>query len=249
MRPLLCIAMSFLLGPLSFAQRDVHGSELWLGYIGTIRVAEKWSLWQDYHWVPGTFALARYGVVWKPSRYWQMVGGYGLVRTSTPFTNELVRGEHRPWGQVLGQARLGTRWAGQLRFRYDARFRQALGEGVVLDEHVLVHRLRLMARVRADVRTLANGDVLHLNLMDEVLYNTGSAVSPGLDQNRLYVLLGFTHKQYTLLGGYHVRMLPVPAGGMRYNHGLTLWFLHTIDVRHRFKRPPDGTPPPLPHGG
>ncbi|MCW5898310.1 MAG: DUF2490 domain-containing protein [Flavobacteriales bacterium] len=231
------------------AQYDTHHGELWAGYIGTIRVAEKWSVWQDYHGVPEAFAVARYGVVWKPTAHWQAVGGFGWVWTSTSFTSELVRGEYRPWGQVLGQTRLGERWAGQLRFRYDARFRQRLGDGVVLDDHGFNHRLRLMARVRRDLRTMANGDVLHLNLMDELLYNTGREVRDGVDQNRLYLLMGFTHKRYTLLGGYHVRMIPQTAGGMRYNHGITLWLLHTIDVRHRFKRPDEEKPPPLPHGG
>lgn len=230
------------------AQGNIHERELWLGYIGAIRVADNWSLWQDYHYVPDAFAVARYGLTYKLNSRVQMTGGLGFVWTSTSFTNELLRGEYRPWGQVVGQTRLGAKLSGQLRFRYDARFRQKLGEGMVLDEHMFYNRLRVMARVRHDLKQLSNGDVLHLNLMDELLYNAGGQVNNGIDQNRLYLLLGFTHKQYTLLGGYHVRMVAAPSGGMRYNHGLTLWFLHTIDIRHRFKRTIEEDVP-LPHGG
>ncbi len=230
------------------AQGDVHDRELWLGYIGSIRVADKWSVWQDYHFVADAFAVARYGLTYKLNTRVQATGGLGFVWTSASFTDALVRKEYRPWGQILGQTRLGEWLSGQLRLRYDVRFRQKLDEGMVLDEYAMYSRLRLMARVRHDLRTLPNGDVLHLNLMDELLYNTGRNVAAGIDQNRLYLLLGFTHKQYTLLGGYHVRMIPAGTGGMRYNHGLTLWFLHTIDIRHRFKRTIEEDVP-LPHGG
>lgn len=242
------ITLLLLLPRVLTAQGATHDRELWLGYIGSIRVAEKWSLWQDYHYVPEAFAVARYGLTYKLNPRLQMTGGLGFVWTSTAFTNELARREYRPWGQVVGQARLGSRFAGQARFRYDARHRQRIASGEILDEYGMYSRLRVMARVRTDLRTLANGDVLHLNLMDELLFNVGREVTDGVDQNRLYLLLGFTHKQYTLLGGYHVRMIPQAAGGMHYNHGFTVWFLHTIDIRHRFKRPVEEAVP-LPHGG
>lgn len=248
MRLLTTVSIFFLFALGTRAQQNVHDRELWLGYIGAIRVADNWSVWQDYHYVPDAFAVARYGLTYKLNPRVQMTGGLGFVWTSTSFTNELVRAEYRPWGQIVGQTRLGERLSGQLRFRYDARFRQKLGEGMVLDEHLFYNRLRVMARVRHDLKQLPNGDVLHLNLMDELLYNAGAQIADGIDQNRLYLLLGFTHKQYTLLGGYHVRMIPQAAGGMRYNHGLTLWFLHTIDIRHRFKRAIEEDVP-LPHGG
>jgi hypothetical protein len=249
MMRLLIVLSTFLPVALGLrAQADIHDRELWLGYIGTVRVADKWSLWQDYHFVPDAFAVARYGLTYKLNTRVQMTGGLGFVWTATSFTDELVRREYRPWGQVIGQARLGGRLAGQARFRYDARHRQRLDGGEVLNEYGMYSRLRLMARVRTDLHTLPNGDVLHLNLMDELLYNSGREVANGVDQNRLYLLMGFTHKQYTLLGGYHVRMIPLAAGGMRYNHGLTVWFLHTIDIRHRFKRPVEEELP-LPHGG
>ncbi len=248
MRPLIVLPV-FLISVVGLlAQEDVHDRELWLGYIGSIRVADNWSIWQDYHFVPDAFSVARYGLTYKLNTRVQMTGGLGFVWTSTSFTDKLVRGEYRPWGQIVGQTRLGEKLSGQLRFRYDARFRQKLGEGVVLEEHMFYNRLRAMARVRLDLEQLPNGDVLHLNLMHELLYNAGEQVPNGIDQNRLYLLLGFTHKQYTLLGGYHMRMIPQAAAAMRYNHGLTIWFLHTIDIRHRFKRTIEEDVP-LPHGG
>lgn len=249
MRPLTAFFLPLLFAASASGQVTEHRGEAWMGYIGTVRVADKWSLWQDYHWVPDAFGVVRYGVVYKPSPRVQLAGGHAWVWTATSFTTQLVRGERRPWGQVLAQAPLGRHFAGQVRFRYDARYRERISEGRVLDEEYgFNHRLRFMARIRANLRTLPNGDLLHLNLMDEYLHNAGRDIANGMDQNRSYVLLGYTHKQYTLLGGYHVRMIPQAAGGMRYNHGLTLWFLHTIDVRHRFKRSVEPEPP-LPHGG
>jgi hypothetical protein len=80
-----------------------------------------------------------------------------------------------------------------------------------------------------------------------LLYNTGGQVTDGIDQNRSYLLLGYTQRGFALLGGYHVRMIHQAAGGTRFAHGLTVWLLHTIDLRKRFKRTLEEVPP-LPHG-
>lgn len=235
------------------AQAVPQQAEFWAAYIGTVRVAERWSIWQDYHLVPGAFGAARSGVAFRPRPDLQLVAGHAWLWTSTAFDDRLTRGELRPWAQMLHQFTRGGRWNGQVRFRYDARFRERIAEGRVIDgEYVFNHRLRGMVSMRWRMAQRSNGDPFHLTVMDEVLYNCGANVRDGIDQNRVFVLPGYTHGPYTVMVGYHLRMIrSAPMVGpatLRYNHGLTVWFLHTIDIRHRLKRHSPVTPP-LPHGG
>jgi hypothetical protein len=233
----------FLL-PLEAWPQARHQGELWTGYIGSVRFSDRFSIWHDHHFVTGSFFITRYGLMYHRDRL-QIAGGNAWLWTATAFTDQLVRGEIRPWGQVLWQTRLREGLAASFRFRYDARFRQRIRGEELLDELMFNHRLRFMVRLRQDLRTYPNGDVLHVNLMDEILFNAGRQVNNGIDQNRAYALLGYTHKGYTLLAGYHVRMFPtaIPT----YNHGLTIWFLHTLDIRDRLKRLTEPEPLPMPH--
>lgn len=235
------------------AQPRSHTSELWTAYIGTVRVAERWSIWQDYHLVPNAFGAVRLGMAFRPRPNLQLVAGHAWLWTATPFDDRLVRGELRPWAQVLQQYALGERWNGQFRLRYDARFRERIANAEVRDgDYVFNHRLRLMASMRWRFAQCSNGDPFHITAMYELLYNTGANVPDGIDQDRVFVLPGYTHGPYTVMAGYHLRMIrSSTATGpttLRYNHGFTIWFLHTLDLRHRFKRQ-GPVPPPLPHGG
>lgn len=247
------IILFLLFGLHAAAQPSRHNGEFWAAYIGTVRVAERWSFWQDYHLVPNAFGAVRFGVAFRPKPNLQVVAGHAWLWTATSFNERLVRGELRPWAQILHQFTLGERWNGQFRIRYDARFRERVSGGEVIDgDYVFNHRLRSMASMRWRFAQRTNGDPFHLTVMDEVLYNTGANVTNGIDQNRVFVLPGYTHGPYTVMAGYHLRMIRnAPSAGpamLRFNHGFTFWFLHTLDIRHRFKRPGPVTPP-LPHGG
>lgn len=221
---------------------DRHQAEGWVGYIGAVRVADRWSIWHDYHWVPEVFAVARYGATWKPATGLHVTGGHAWVWTSTSATTALARREVRPWGQVLLQQPLRDGVTGQLRLRYDARFRQRVEEGVVQDDFGFNHRVRFMGRLRTRLAGTPDGGQLHLDLMDEVLVNAGSEVRNGLDQHRVFLLLGRTSGSQSLLGGYHLRMVPAAAGGTTFRHGLTVWLVHTLDVRDRLRRAPERDP-------
>ena len=209
------------------AQTATHEGEAWAAYISTIRLSKRLAIWNDFHFVTHTFYVSRHGLTWSLTPQLDISGGYAWVITSTSFSDRLLRPEHRPWGQVVFRAPLTPKISFQGRFRYDARFRKQLQNGAVIDEWGFNNRLRLMARLRFQLKELPRDWRLHADVMDEILFNTGRQVKQGIDQNRSFFLLGLTHKNLTLLGGYCLRALP----GMEFKHGATVWVVHTISLK------------------
>jgi len=213
------------------AQSVSNEGEAWAGYISSIRLGERFSLWNDFHFVTSSFFATRHGVTYSLSDKIDLTAGYAWVVTSTSFSNQLIRPEHRPWGQAVLRTPLSARVNYQGRVRYDARFRKQVANGQVLDSRVLVHRIRLMNGFRFRLKELSNNRVLHLNLMDEILFNAGKNSTGILDQNRFYLLVGMTKGGVTVQGGYHWRAIPGAAGHFTFKHGVTVWCIHNMDFR------------------
>jgi hypothetical protein len=202
--------------------------ELWSGLILNARVADHWSLWQDMHFVPNSFYITRSGVTYHHRDRWVVTGGYATVLTATPFSNRLIRPEHRPWGQA--ELRLPLKNGTQLRsrLRYDARFRRELSDATVIDRYLLYHRVRFMTGLRFPLSKPG----VALNIMQEALFNHGAnAPSTWLDQWRLFTLFEFPLGPLRSMAGYHARLLPNASGQHAVRHGVTIWFLYGIDGR------------------
>jgi hypothetical protein len=213
------------------AQQVEHEGEFWGSYISSVRVSDKWGIWNDFHYTTNSFFLSRHGLTYFFNPNITASGGYAYVTTATSFTNQLVRDEHRPWGQVVGNFPLTDKILYQLRFRYDARFRQGISGTEFLEERIFYNRLRAMAMIRFHVHNISDRTNIHFRVMNELLFNAGGQATNGVDQNRLYLLPAITHRNLTVLTGYHWRVIPHPGRNTVYKHGLTFWVLHTMDFR------------------
>ncbi len=100
---------------------------IWLGYMTSVRFSEKYSVWNDFHFVPETFGVARTGLTHHLGRL-NLTGGYAYLWLTPGIGNpKLSRPEHRPWGQAFISTPISSSWVLSQRVRYDARFRQISG--------------------------------------------------------------------------------------------------------------------------
>jgi hypothetical protein len=231
LKPLVFLLLCCLPG--SVEAQDAPVSEVWVGYISSMRINERWSIWNDWHFVDNAFFASRHGATLQTQRGLRISGGYAYVATATPFTTDLVRHEHRPWAQVEKVFTLHPKWSFRTRFRYDARFRRGLEPFALSDSYVFYHRLRSMNSLRFTLAKFSSGSTLHLNAMDELLVNAGKQYTgPRIDQNRLYFMLGYTYREVTLLLGLHRRTLPRREAAPRIQQGLTLWVIQNFDLKN-----------------
>ncbi len=226
----LYVACMWSMSVTSMAQQAIHRSELWAAYISAVPIDDKFSMWNDIHWVSDAFVLVRHGLTRHFSSRTSLTGGYAWVRTSTPWTNRLLRQEYRPWAQFDTGMAISTNSSYRFRLRYDARFRKRLSSSRVEEDFLFQNRIRLMNSARFKMRTYGKGRYLHFNVLNETLFQFGQGIDGfRVDQNRTFLLPGFTVSQMTFMGGYHLRIVP-GASRMTYNHGLTLWIVQRFGV-------------------
>lgn len=211
---------------------NLHKAQVWLGYMTSLRIGKKVSLWNDAHYVTENFLIGRHGVSYHFNNQMIVTGGYAWLFLSTSFSDKLIRNEHRPWGQALFISPVGSAWQLQQRIRYDARFRQNIENNAIADGYAFNHRLRYMFSVRRslDNKPLANHKPF-ISMNSEVLLNFGKNIyNNNLDQFRATLLGGYTMDNVTVQLGYMYRYVPQStAYTYRHFHGITLW------VNHQFK--------------
>ena len=228
-----CLVASFGLFSLFSARAQNHKGEVWVGYINSVALSNRWYFWNDYHFVPESFALYRFGLTYETKSGLRFTNGYAHVWTSSPNSTALNRGEHRLWGQAIKNFKLAHRVRYNLRLRYDFRFRESLDfVGNVEDRNYrLNYRWRISNNLRFKLTDPSEGKFFHIDLMNETLYNSGKELVNGFDQIRNYVLFGYTNPKITFLAGYSNRFFPNANGLWRMNHGFTVWVIHRMKWR------------------
>lgn len=213
------------------AQPEQKG-EFWMGYISSVRYNDKIAIWNDFHFLTQAFFASRQGITYSFQPNLDITAGYAWVTTATNFSNDLIRPEHRIWGQIEWRKTLSRRFSFRSRLRYDGRFRKNLFEQEVVDEVVFSNRYRMMNSIRYKLFFFNNGSTIHLNVMDEVLLQSSRMVELNLlDQNRFYLMPGYTMTNFTLMAGYHLRFIPVLNGNNKINHGFTIWVIQNFNFR------------------
>lgn len=224
--------LSFL--PLGAATRtDETSAQYWLGYITSYRLSERYSLWNDWHYVPTSFFVSRHGVTRHLSSQVSVTGGYAWALLTTPGSgsDRLDRFEHRPWAQLLLNIPLGTKYTFSHRLRYDSRFKQNVTNGETDTGFVFNHRLRYMIAFRRPLTGIRLWDQTPFAVVgNEVLLNFGENVLGNqIDQVRTYIMLGYQTGNITIQGGYMYRYVPASAPATYYHyHTTTLWVTHTF---------------------
>jgi Protein of unknown function (DUF2490) len=217
-----------------FAQRTVISqNQIWMGYMTTLQLNKRYSLWNDVHLVPKGFFLLRTGVV-RDMKHVNITAGYayGRLPASSDNTN-LTRTEHRPWAQAQTSLALPKQFVLIPRLRYDARFRQDVLNGAPIDAYSFIHRVRLMVTLRKFLTTNETSiGKPFINLSEELLLNFGKNVTFNrFDQNRISLMIGTQHKTIQLQVGYMNRFVKTGTEQFTRNHTLVFWLTHRFGAK------------------
>jgi hypothetical protein len=203
-----------------------HEPTFWTGYMSSWWVDESWALWFDTHYNTDSFFVARGGVTRAFRSGPSVTGGYAFLLINP----DLERQEHRAWAQVVTPYRFNDRWRFSLRTRLDFRFQQSLSQGLIVDGWDFTFRPRFQFAFTRSLPGIRWGEPF-VQLADEVLVNLGSTDVPvGLDQNRVSLMFGLDFGDVTVRVGYMNRYIPSRSGRDTFEHGLTLWFTHSVDL-------------------
>jgi hypothetical protein len=219
----------------SYAQRDVTvNQETWWGVMTSVQVAERWSIWNDGHFVNDLFIIGRTGVTYHSSKIDLITTvGYGYLRLGAPFSNgELVRPEHRPWMQSIYRLSAMGKWRTSFRFRYDARFIADLEPDQVAATFSFNHRWRLNNALRYDLGALiAPNTRLNATLLNESLFTTGSGPNGFPFEHRTHILGQLIHGSFTYSIGGIGRYIVIDQDRARFNFGPVFWLSINLSAR------------------
>jgi hypothetical protein len=235
--------LSFVVHGLAQTPRKVVETKYqkWVGYMTTTRITDTWSIWNDFHYNPGAFGVARTGItahLFNNQVTW--TNGYGFLwLTSASNDPELDRHEHRPWGQFTTTQKLTPTLSFNTRFRYEARFRQKVVNGDPIDGYNFNWRFRFLFSARQSFPTLKSKmlGTPFVGLTNEVLMNMGDEIVYNhLDQNRTWTTLGLQWTDINIQVGYMNRYVQNISGNRFVrNHTALVWVTQTFDLRKKKK--------------
>lgn len=210
--------------------------QLWYGVMTSGRLSDRWSLWNDFHFVPANFGVIRTGISYHILPAMTLTAGYAQLWLSAPAAEGLPRTERRPWAQLVVNHKVSPRLVMANRIRYDMRFRQNLEEGLPVDGFGFNHRMRYLVSMRWPLKGMEiKGGTPFINLTNEVLVNFGEQIVYNqFDQNRLWLTFGWQLRSLTLQSGYMNRFVQLPQGNAyQRNHTLLFWLTWNFDLRQR----------------
>jgi hypothetical protein len=211
--------------------------QFWFGYMTSGKINEKWSLWNDFHYVPDGFIVFRTGLSRKLIDNLVLTSGYAYLQVPTQAGNKVVaRNEHRPWGQFVVNHKVSNRLFMVNRLRYDMRFRQDFDDLGLNNNFVFNHRVRWLISTRFPFQnTSILGATPFLNLTNETLVNFGkSIVYNHLDQNRIWLNFGLQFKNISVQLGYMNRYVQLVSGyQFVMNHTAVFWISHNFSIKKK----------------
>lgn len=210
--------------------------QIWVGYITQSKITNDLSWWNDVHWVPESFGLARTGITYHFGKKNQMTTtlGYAFGKIYPPEGNETFRPEHRLWGQTT-LSHKHTNFSFLHRLRYEGRFRGKIIEDHLQNEFNFNYRLRYLLQARYYFKNQKKGN-FYLMASDEVLFNAGHEIKNNfrLDQNRISLGIGYQLKKMTFQLAYMNQMVESNANyTFKVNHNLQLLVFHSFDLRKK----------------
>jgi Protein of unknown function (DUF2490) len=207
--------------------------QVWIAYMTSARISEKHSLWNDFHYVPNGFWVARTGL----TRHWanaSFTTGFAYLGLPlSPEQTNLRRSEYRPWAQLTWNAspHSGSRITLNTRIRYDARFRQAVENGALLDEYTFVNRGRVALSARYNLGSRTESWQPFVNVGTELLLNFGKSVTFNtFDQFRINGTVGVNRGTISVQTGYMYRLVQTGPYSYIGNHTWLWWITHRISL-------------------
>lgn len=228
----LAIALICAAGLVNAQTRTVtHNNQYWVGYMTSTQLSEKYALWNDVHVVPEAFAIVRTGLTRTITENVAATGGYAYLWLPVkPGSESLQRHEHRPWAQLQFNMPLSKGWSFTQRVRYDARFRENVLDGEVIDGYTFNHRVRFLISIK---KLLGNAERArpYVGASNETLINFGKEVTSSFDQNRLSVFAGLQHRQVQYQVGLMNRYAQTGPSTFALNHTVVFWVIQKFDLR------------------
>jgi hypothetical protein len=222
---LVSIGFSLMAQPLM----NEHRAEIWASYVFPVKLSHRYAVWNDVQFVPKSFFISRHGFTYSTKEGIEFTAGYAWVKSTTPFSEKLLRSEHRPWGQIEFIQTLTPKIDFRFRLRYDLRIRKRIGETDVFDDFIHYSRIRFLNGIKFPVLNLKNEKIIYLNLLNETLLNFGREITGNnLDQNRVWVLCSYTINKVTIMSGYELRFIPGLQNNLIYQGG-AIFIIHDID--------------------
>ena len=233
----------------SAAQKEIANQEnAWLMYFGNHRISDRWGLHTEYQWRRADMvenwqqSLLRLGVDYYAKNGVQYTAGYGWIRSFRYGDQPIVHSnnEHRIWQQIATKSKVG-RVDVQHRYRLEQRFIENWvknAEGLYAQDGFFFRqrvRYRLLLTVPLSRKEMAD-NTLFFAAYDEPFLGFGRGIAKNiLDQNRLYVALGWRFNpecnvQLGYLNQYIVKKDGIQA---ERNHTLQAALTYNIDLRKK----------------
>ena len=241
MKPTSVLALIFCLNTFLVCAQNIvkQDNRVWTGYMTESKITDKFSLWNDTHWMPESFFLLRTGLTYHFDNSYKTTTtlGYGRLWIY-PSEKEYstFRPEHRAWGQTTW-AKKNTNFRHFFRFRYDARFRHKLANDVLLPGYNFNWRLRWMYQIRHDFPSKSNQkNHFYSILSDEFLLHAGKEIKNDfrMDQNRFTMGIGYQMKHVSMQLGYmNIINQSATKSELYMKHTLVLWVFHKMDFRKK----------------
>lgn len=239
-RSLLCFSNLLLLAAsttATFAQtKSIKNAEqVWFGYLSSTRLNARYSWWNDFHYVPQGFFVARTGLT-RHIKNVNVTAGYAfLLLPAYPGSSQLLRNEHRPWAELNFSLPVSQSIQFIQRYRYEARFKQNVRDSAVTDGYTFTNRARLFLGLRKNFKLHDRPQITPFILVaDELMVNFGDRVTyNAFDQNRLLISLGIQkgNTQYQL--SYMNRFVQTGVSEFTENRTICFWVTQKFSLQKR----------------
>lgn len=217
-------------------QITAENQQIWVGYITQSKISEPISIWNDFHWVPESFFIARTGLTLHVNNAIKTTStlGYAHAWFYPPPGNKTFRPEHRVWGQTtFSHQKESFRFFH--RIRYEARFRGVITEDYLQNEFNFNYRFRYLLQTRYFFKNQQKGQ-LFVMASNEILFNAGHEIKDGfrLDQNRITLGMGYQIKNVTFQLAYMNQLIESNTDfSFRMNHNVQFLVFHNFELRKK----------------
>jgi hypothetical protein len=220
MKNIIFITLLLLTGSSVFSQNtrlNDHNQIGWLGYFGTFKVSNKFSLHSEYQWRRDNYiadkqqGLMRVGLNYQTNPKLQLRLGYAWIETY-PYGDFPINGmgrdftEHRIFQMATLTDKI-SKFDLSHRFMLEQRFigRYTNPTIRVEDDYLFLNRLRYMFRIQMPLKGKEiTNKTTYIAAYNEILIGFGKNVNENIfDQNRIGILLGYKfNNNFRVEGGY-----------------------------------------------
>jgi hypothetical protein len=212
-------------------------NQAWLGYITSTTFSKKYSWWNDFHYVPDGFFVARTGLT-RHTEFVNITAGYAyLLIPVSSINTDLKRTEHRPWSQLAFSFPISGSVSFIQRIRYDARFKQDVMNDDLQSDYSFTNRVRFLAGLKKTFNTTTEKRFRpFIAISNEVLLNFGKqVVNNTFDQNRIQFSVGIQSNTIQYQVGYMNRFVQTGAAQYTRNHTVLIWVVHKFSLSTLFQ--------------